>query len=113
MHKQIELFPKEFDPIEEYAKLGSGISGGKERIKDFFEHNKNLSERIDFLKKEYGAGGFGSPERKPNTIFRADANSKGHRFSYCDQDMNEICMHITQKQVAITIEKLIERGEYI
>lgn len=113
MYKQTELFPKEFDPIEEYAKLGSGISGGKERIKDFFEHNKNLSERIDFLKKEYGTSGFGNPKRKPNTIFRADANSKGHRFSYCDQDMNEICMHITQKQVAITIEKLIERGEYI
>ena len=56
MHKQIELFPKEFDPIEEYAKLGTGVSGGKERIKDFFEHNKNLPERIDFLKKEYGFG---------------------------------------------------------
>ena len=61
MYKQMELFPKEFNPIEEYAKLGSSTSGGKERIKDFFEHNKNLSERIGFLKKEYGAGGFGSP----------------------------------------------------
>lgn len=113
MCKQMELFQKEFDPIEEYAKLGSGIIGGKERIMDFFEHNKNLSERIDFLKKEYGAGGFGGPERKPNTIFLGDANSKGHKFSYCDQDMNEICMHITHKQVAMAISDLIERGEYI
>lgn len=113
MCKQMELFPKEFDPIEEYAKRGPVTSGGKERIKDFFEHNKNLSERIDFLKKEYGTGGFGSPERKPNTIFRADANSKGHRFSYCDQDMNEICMRITHKQVVSAISDLIERGEYI
>lgn len=113
MHKQIELFPKEFNPIEEYAKLGTVISGGKERIKDFFERNKRLSERIEFLKNEYGTGGFGSPERKPNTIFRGDANSKGHRFSYCDQDMNEICMHITHKQVVMVISDLIERGEYI
>ena len=113
MHKQIELFPKEFDPIEEYAKLGTGVSGGKERIKDFFEHNKNLPKRIDFVKKEYGSGGFGIPERKPNTIFRADANSKGHKFVYCDEDMNEICMRITHKQVVSAISNLIERGEYI
>ena len=113
MYKQIELFPKEFNPIEEYAKLGTVTSGGKERIKDFFEHNKNLSERIGFLKKEYGTSGFGSPERKPNTIFRADANSKGHKFSYCNENMSEICMHITHKQVAMAISDLIERGEYI
>lgn len=43
MHKQMELFQKEFNPIEEYAKLGSGISGGKERIMDFFKRNKSLS----------------------------------------------------------------------
>ena len=112
MCKQMELFPKEFDPIEEYAKLGTCISGGKERIKDFFEHNKNLSERIDFLKEEYGTSGFGGPERKPNTIFRADTNSKEHKFAYCDEDMNEICMHITHKQVVSAISDLIERGEY-
>ena len=109
----MELFQREFNPIEEYAKLGSVTSGGKERIKDFFEHNKNLPERIDFVKKEYGASGFGSPERKPNTIFRADANSKGHKFSYYDEDMNGICMHITHKQVVSAISDLIERGEYI
>lgn len=113
MYKQTELFPKEFDPIEEYAKLGSVTSGGKERIKDFFEHNKRLSERIEFLKDEYGTGGFGSPERKPNTIFRADVNSKGHKFSYYDENKNEICMHITHKQVVSAISDLIERGEYI
>ena len=113
MYKQMELFQREFNPIEEYAKLGSVISGGKERIKDFFEHNKNLPKRIDFVKKEYGTSGFGGPERKPNTIFRADVNSKGHKFSYCDKDMNEICMHITHKQVVSAISDLIERGEYI
>lgn len=99
------------DEIEK-ATEEYGYSIGEERIMDFFERNKNLLERIDFVKKEYGTSGFGGPERKPNTIFRADANSKGHKFSYCDENKNEICMHITHKQVAMAISDLIERGEY-
>ena len=112
MYKQIELFPKEFNPIEEYAKLGSGISGGKERIKDFFEHNKNLSERIGFLKKEYGAGGFLSG-REPRKIYQASADHSKHVIKYCDEYGNKIMVRATYKQLAETIEELIKRGEYI
>ena len=112
MYKQTELFPKEFDPIEEYAKLGTGVSGGKERIKDFFEHNKNLSERIGFLKKEYGAGGF-LCGREPRKIHQASSDRSKHVIRYCDEYGNKIMVRATYKQLAEAIEELIKRGEYI
>ena len=112
MHKQIELFPKEFDPIEEYAKLGTGVSGGKERIKDFFEHNKRLSERIEFLKDEYGTGGF-LCSREPRKIHQASSDRSKHVIGYCDEYGNKIMVRVTYKQLAETIEELIKRGEYI
>lgn len=112
MYKQMELFQKEFDPIEEYAKLGTGISGGKERIMDFFERNKNLSKRIDFLKKEYGTGGF-LCSREPCRIHQAGCDRSKHVIRYCDEYGNKIMVRVTYKQLADTIEKLIKRGEYI
>ena len=112
MYKQMELFPKEFNPIEEYAKLGSGISGGKERIKDFFEHNKSLSERIEFLKNEYGTGGF-LCSREPRKIYQANADHSKHVIRYCDEYGNNIMVRVTYKQLAEIIVELIKRGEYI
>ena len=51
---------KEFitkDEIDENLRRGSGISGGKKRIADFFRENHTLSEQAEFLKNEYGTGG--------------------------------------------------------
>ena len=112
MYKQTELFPKEFDPIEEYAKLGSGIIGGKERIMDFFKRNKRLSERIEFLKNEYGTGGF-LFSREPCRIHQAGCDRSKHVIRYCDEYGNKIMVRVTYKQLAETIEELIKRGEYI
>ena len=112
MCKQMELFPKEFDPIEEYAKLGSGIIGGKERIMDFFKRNKRLSERIEFLKNEYGTGGF-LFSREPCRIHQAGCDRSKHVIRYCDEYGNKIMVRATYKQLADAIENLIERGEYI
>lgn len=112
MCKQMELFQREFDPIEKYTKLGTGVSGGKERIKDFFEHNKSLSERIEFLKNEYGTGGF-LCSREPRKIYQASADRNKHVIRYCDEYGNKIMVRVTYKQLAETIEELIKRGEYI
>ncbi len=51
---------KEFiteDEIDENLRRGSGISGGKKRIADFFRETHTLSEQAEFLKNEYGTGG--------------------------------------------------------
>ena len=62
MYEQLDIFSylepqKEhitFNPIEEFAKQGSGFVNGKKRIVDFFSENENLTDRANFLKKEYG-----------------------------------------------------------
>lgn len=48
------------DEIEAlFVKKASGIEDGRERIYSFFKENQNEKERVDFLKKEYGIGGWG------------------------------------------------------
>lgn len=54
MCEQMKRFLKGFSPIEEYAKLGSGFSGGKERIVKFFNSNNSIADRAEFLKKNMG-----------------------------------------------------------
>ena len=61
MYEQLDIFSylephtenTIFNPIEEFAKHGSGFVNGKKRIIDFFAENENLTDRANFLKKEY------------------------------------------------------------
>ena len=58
MYEQLDIFsylePNTentiFNPIEEFAKHGSGFVNGKKRIIDFFAENENLTDRANFLK---------------------------------------------------------------
>ena len=113
MYKQMELFSKEFNPIEEYAKLGSGFSGGKERIVKFFNSNNSIADRAEFLKKEYGIGGFGIPGKKMWVVHSGQTDGQGSTIEYYNENMHNIKIFVTYKQIAETINDLIERGEYI
>lgn len=57
---------KDFDPLYEFAKRGSGFAGGKSRILNFFADTMDKKERVKFLKSEYGIGGFGNPREDKN-----------------------------------------------
>lgn len=37
-----------FNPIEEFAKRGSGFAGGKKRIVDFFQRHPTLERWLSF-----------------------------------------------------------------
>lgn len=75
MYEQLDIFSflepqkKPFNPIEEYIKHGSGFSGGKQRIIKYFAENHTISEKAEFLKSEYGIGGFWNSLRQ--AIYRS------------------------------------------
>lgn len=120
MYEQLDIFsylqPQSeecaFNPIEEYAKHGSGFQNGKQRIREFFKNNSAISDRADFLKKEYGIGGFGIPCDKPLFVHSGSSNGKGSEIEYFDENMNNVKIFATYKQLAETIDDMIVRGNY-
>ena len=118
MYEQLSIFsflePQEklFNPIEDYARHGSGFSGGKQRIVNFFNSNQSLSERAEFLKKEYGIGGFGMPCKKPFVVHGGNHDSKGNTIEYYNENMERVTVFATWNELAKTIGKMIEKGEY-
>jgi len=54
---QTEQFITEDEIDESFASHGSGVSGSKARIYDYFTADHNTKEKISFLKDEYGWGG--------------------------------------------------------
>lgn len=101
-----------FDPIVAYAKWGSGTQGWNERIKKFFEKNKDKKGKVNFLKDEYGIGGFGSPTKKPCYIHSIDHDAKGNKIRYYDENMNDVELNISYSELAEQIDKLIAKNEY-
>lgn len=45
------------DELNEAVSRGSGFSGGKRRIYEFYQQSHALKEKADFLKEQYGTGG--------------------------------------------------------
>lgn len=118
MYEQLNIFSylqpqseeRSFNPIEEYAKHGSGFENGKKRIKEFFKNNPSIFDRSEFLKKEYGIGGFGIPCDKPLSVHSGSSNRKGNEIEYFDENMNNVKIFASYKQLAETIESMIARG---
>jgi Uri superfamily endonuclease len=103
---------QEYNPIEDYANGGSGFTNGKKRIAEFFHSNTDKKERIDFLKKEYGVGGFGSPTKKPNYIHGADHSQNGHKIEYYNENMENIKLSISYEELECVIDRMIIDGRY-
>ena len=101
-----------FNPIEEFAKHGSGFVNGKKRIIDFFAENENLTDRANFLKKEYGVGGFGMPCDEPFIVYDGLNDAKGCSFQYYNENMENVKVNITYIELAKTIALMISNGIY-
>ena len=65
---------QKFNPLREFAKRGSLTVGGKLRIRKKFAETSDKKERVSFLKKEYGIGGFGGLRTDKNTYQLHDAD---------------------------------------
>ena len=116
MNGQYSMFDyigRKWDSIEAYAKIGTGFVLGKERVENFFIDNSNFRDRVEFLKKEYGIGGFsGFPERK-NTVVSGNSSAKGHEIEYVDDSMERKTMFVTYEALVKVIDKLIKRNDYV
>lgn len=102
------LNPKTWETEEyrlSYALLrGSNVEGGKRRIYEFFIEHSSMKERVEFLKKEYGIGGYTVIYPNNEREF-ADFNAKGYRLSHSN-------VVYTWSRIADTIDRLIKDGYY-
>lgn len=102
-----------FNPIEEFAKHGSGFANGKKRIIAFFLENENLTDRANFLKKEYGVGGFGMPCDEPFIVHGGNSDAKCCSCEYYNENMENVKADIPYKELARTIALMIAENRYI
>ena len=96
------------DEMDENLRRGSGISDGKKRIYNFFNENKSLQERAEFLKKEYGTGG------RSHALSGARGSGEWHDAKGMKLE-KENCgdIFLNWNQAAKRIQTLIESGSYI
>lgn len=92
--------------IRESICIGTGFSGGKQRVKDFFKKEPDRKLRADFLKDEYGIGGY------------AFCDDEGiHHHQNHDSRGLEICRNdekviLKWDKVADLIAGMIQEGVY-
>ena len=112
-----DLFPadknEKFNPVSEYAMKGSLFVNGKKRIFMYFSENKNQSDRIKFLKKEYGVGGFGFMTDKQCIVHDAMHDAKSHEIQYNDENGTNHKMIISYAQLEREIDRLITEDKYL
>ncbi|HEM3166365.1 TPA: DEAD/DEAH box helicase family protein, partial [Streptococcus suis 92-1400] len=96
------------DEIDRYLSSGSNVSGGKERIYNFFKEAHTTEERANFLKDEYGTGG------QTHALSGARGSDEWHDAKGIKLE-KENCSDIflNWNQVAKRIQTLIESGRYI
>jgi len=95
------------DEIEKLFIRGSNTEGGKFRIYSHFLQNKTAKEKADFLRSEYGTGGFG------RTGINESHDSKGIVFSRGDIFTPYDKVLLTWSHVANRIDKLIAENRYM
>ncbi len=83
---------------------GSGIQGGKVRIYDKYQENPTKTEYANFLKKEYGTGGWSGPN-----IESQMHDAKGIRIESGDKQTKVV---LRWNDVAEYIADMIDDGEY-
>lgn len=87
---------------------GSGFSGGKARIYNYWQENHSAKEKMDFLKHEYGTGGH-SHACSGATHSGQDHDAKGVAYtkSGCDK------LQMSWVQVVQRIDGLMRKGRYL
>lgn len=85
---------------------GSGVSGGKFRIEEYFKQKHNAKEKADFLKNEYGTGGSGRTGYNTSHDSNGIVLQKGIGENSCEAVMN-------WSEVVKRIDRLVSAGKYI
>ena len=95
------------DEINESLSGGSGFSGGKVRIYEYWQEEHSAKEKADFLKNEYGTGGH-SHALSGASGSGEDHDAKGIRYtkSGCDK------VQLSWTQVANRIDSLMKQERY-
>ena len=109
-----------FDPLRVYALRGSMFSGGKTRILNFFKDNTSKSDRVKFLKEEYGIGGFSGPcgDKSRYQLLSGDTIGFGKNKGKVTLGWNEpgkaekVEKAYTYSELAEMIDTLIMEGVY-
>ena len=95
------------DEINKMFTRGSGMESGKIRIYLYFQEHTDLSERIKFLRDEYGTGGYSGG------LFNEWHDTKGIDFSRSDILSPLAKVTLTWNNVAKRIDSLIKAGKYL
>ena len=95
------------DEIDKLFTRGSGFDRGKIRIYLYFQEHTNPKERSDFLKNEYGTGGY------LVGVFNEWHEPKGITFSRSDILSPLAKINITWNTAAKRIDSLIKSGKYL
>ena len=96
------------DEIEAAMTRGSGVSGGKGRIFAYFQNSHTDKEKVDFLRHEYGIGGYSHALSGAGGSWE-DHDGKGLHYKKggCPD------VHFTWEKVAKRITDLIQKGRYL
>ena len=95
------------DEIDRLFMRGSGFDRGKIRIYLYFQEHTDKKERVNFLKNEYGIGGFGGG------IFNESHDTKGIVFSRGDIASPLDKVNISWSRAERRIDSLIISGKYM
>ena len=95
------------DEIDKLLLSGTMVSGGKERVVEFFKENPDLQKRAQMLKNEYGLSGFGSGNDNANF------DGKGFYFSHGSIMKPYAKVLLPWTDIAKRVDRLIKAGKYI
>ena len=96
--------------IRKALSTGSGFEGGKKRIEAYFLMESDSKKRADFLKSEYGVGGWSFEFPNGDRGF-LDHNGKGLQLTKWSDE--EFIIKLTWHQAQKLISEIIGDGEYM
>ena len=96
------------DEVLESLSRGSGVDRGKERITKFFKENHTLQEKANFLKDEYGIGGY---SHAVSGAMGSDEWHDAKGLKLQKNDCNDV--FLTWTSVAKHIDELLSKNLYI
>lgn len=106
-NNNIKRFMSE-DEIDNYfITRGSGVSGGKYRIYQYFSENHTTKEKQEFLKEKFGTGGY------YNGIYNSWHDAKGISFSIGDITNPDDKVTFKWNDAAKKIGRLISEKRYM
>lgn len=85
---------------------GSGVSGGKQRIKELFAQESDKSKRIEFLKREYGIGGHS------HAVSGANHSGENHDGRGIELVKGDCKVMMNWSQVERRLDRLIKENRY-